>query len=271
MIETAFVSVAIFNNKGGADDVVRRRFEEPAWNYPVARFLAPDGAEIIPRKDRIWTARGFSARLVAALEAAEREVPPALRWATAALAERERATFAMHCFWVGEARLGALDGVLSTEAAWLDGREVVELEFDPSVIDYGTLLAEARRLDCLTGAFTRSDAQQRSAAKLLGDAARRSDERGRRADDDDKYHLRRGSLRFLPLTGFQATKCNAALAAGASGEAWLSPRQQALQARVAAALAADAQALAGLEAPTDGAGLWEHAARLEERLQALGR
>ncbi|XAL99693.1 hypothetical protein OT109_19205 [Phycisphaeraceae bacterium D3-23] len=34
--EDLFVPVAIHNNKDGHDGEVRERFDEPAWNYPVA-------------------------------------------------------------------------------------------------------------------------------------------------------------------------------------------------------------------------------------------
>lgn len=57
VIERAFVPVAIHNNKPGADDAVRRQFGEPAWNYPVARFLDAEGQEIVARRDGIWTAK----------------------------------------------------------------------------------------------------------------------------------------------------------------------------------------------------------------------
>lgn len=53
-IETEFYPVLVYNNrKGGLDEKHLRRFQEPAWNYQVIRFLNPAGSDVIPRKDRI--------------------------------------------------------------------------------------------------------------------------------------------------------------------------------------------------------------------------
>ena len=43
------------------------------------------------------------------------------------------ATFSMHCYWTGEATLGREPGVLATRIGDLDGREIVQVEFDPAV------------------------------------------------------------------------------------------------------------------------------------------
>ncbi len=268
VIETAFVPVAIHNNKPGADDAVRLRFEEPAWNYPVARFLEADGKEIVARRDGIWTAEGFAQRLIEVLEAAERPVPDALRWAAAETQAGSTATLAMACFWSGEAQLGGLEGVLETQVGWLEGQEVVELRFDPEQLSYQSLLAEAQKLRCARCVFARDDAQLEQARGALHQGVVRSDAPiGAAQSSDAKFSLRRSAFRYLPLTGFQASKCNAALAAHQPVESWLSPRQQALQARIAAALAADAAALDGLQPPWDWRLSAEYTAKLEARLE----
>ena len=75
-IENEFVPVLVYNNrKGGMDEKLLRRFQEPAWNYQVIRFLNGEGREVIPRKDRIWTTSGVASRMVEALEAANRPIP----------------------------------------------------------------------------------------------------------------------------------------------------------------------------------------------------
>ncbi len=43
----------------------------------------------------------------------------------------ERATFSMYCYWTGEAALGALNGVKRSNIGSLDGKEVVEVFYDP--------------------------------------------------------------------------------------------------------------------------------------------
>lgn len=161
--------------------------------------------------------------------------------------------------------------MLQTEVVWLEGREVVELRFDPGQLSFEDLLVEAQKLGCTSRVFARSDGQLRQAQALLGEAAQRSDARvGPAQTSDAKHSLQRSPWRFLPLTPFQATKCNAALAACAAVEAWLSPRQQALSERIQRALAADPSGLEGLRPPADWRQLAEYAAELERRLQGAG-
>lgn len=70
----------VYNNRSsGIDKKLLKRFQEPAWNYQVIRFLDADGNDIIPRKDRVWTLKGVAARMIEALTAANRPVPQALR------------------------------------------------------------------------------------------------------------------------------------------------------------------------------------------------
>ena len=52
--------VAIRNNtKGDREAAIRERFDEPAWNNPVIRFLDRSGRDILPRKDRVCLAKMF--------------------------------------------------------------------------------------------------------------------------------------------------------------------------------------------------------------------
>ena len=138
--------VAIHNNKDGEDARALERFKEPAWNNPVVRFLDPAGKDLIPRRDGVWSEAGLAPRMSAALEAAQREVP--LWWKLTErdvrAAELSRAVFAMHCFWVGQASLGALEGVADARPAFLEGHEVVELRYDPGVLSLGALIAAAK-------------------------------------------------------------------------------------------------------------------------------
>ncbi len=48
-IETAFIPLAIHNNKGGADAEILKRYNEPAWNNPVVRIVDSHGSQILPR------------------------------------------------------------------------------------------------------------------------------------------------------------------------------------------------------------------------------
>ena len=75
-IENEFIPVLVYNNrKGGMDERLLKRFQEPAWNYQVIRFINAAGSDIIPRKDRIWTTGAVASRMIDALIAANRPVP----------------------------------------------------------------------------------------------------------------------------------------------------------------------------------------------------
>ena len=79
-IENEFFPVLVYNNRnGGLDEKLLKRFQEPAWNYQVIRFINAEGRDIIPRKDRIWTINGVASRMIEALTAADRSVPDYLK------------------------------------------------------------------------------------------------------------------------------------------------------------------------------------------------
>jgi hypothetical protein len=74
-VEEEFLPVLVYNNRGGKDRELLERYNEPAWNYQVVRFLSADGRDIIPRKDRVWTTGELAARMIEALQAANRQAP----------------------------------------------------------------------------------------------------------------------------------------------------------------------------------------------------
>ena len=231
VIETEFVPLAIYNNRPGRDAEILAEFDERSWNFPVMRFVDAKGKDILPRREGIYDAGGVAKRLVEALTAAGREPPGYLRLAAAEVAPGRvaKATFAMHCFWEGEARLGAIKGVLGTRPGWVDGNEVVEVVFDPTVNDYGRLVKAAQSLDCAQVVYAHDRKQLAEATKLAASKVAPIEAPARDAkSSDQKYWLNRSELRHLPLTPMQATKVNADLRNGADPTRWLSPRQKAM-------------------------------------------
>lgn len=243
-IETEFVPVAIHNNKAGEDREVLERFGEPSWNNPVVRFVDHRGRDLIPRADGVWSTHGIAHRMTLALKAAGRPAPDYLAWAVKETSSFDRATFAMHCYWSGEACLGDIPGVLKTRAGWLGGREVVEVDFDAQV---------------LTEAKLRQLATNRGCGELVANAKHARDA----GDSDQKYHLKRSKLRYLPLTPLQAARVNAALGAGRSPLPWLSPRQRVLHDLL---LRAGTAKLAGLSRPNAVHELASYENELRQRL-----
>ena len=270
--ETEFVPVAIYNNRPGIDQTIREKFDEPAWNFPVIRFVDETGTDVIERKDRIWETQDVVTRMIEALEASGREVPTYLTLLKNELntANTETATFAMFCFWEGEAALGALDGVMQTQAAWLDEREVVEVMFDPSVISYETLLSHARKMKCATKVYARNDEQLAVARNIVDKDAARTDESVRPAkSSDQKYHLRRAGLHLLPMTELQATRVNAAIEQRGNIEELLSPRQWSLAAKLSGILRDRSDALAGFETRLKQESLAEYHTRLMTEIERI--
>ena len=263
-IENAFVPLAV-NNRPGTDGGLLERYEEPQYNNPVVRYFAPDGDELLKRKDRVWTSAETVDRMVGALRAGDYEVPGYLRIAQAELSTKlhERAVFGMHCFWQGQAAFGRLDGVLEAKPGWMDGGEVVEVRFDPRVIDFETLVRTAQKSECARRVFV-EDAALPEARRLVGDAADRIEGATRDAKpSDDLYHLNRSPLRYLPLTRLQALRINGDLEARGSGERWLSPSQTEL---LSAIRSAPKDRLDGLRRPEELGELAAYEKRLRARL-----
>ena len=243
-IETEFVPVLVYNNRDGEDGRVRQSLAEPAWNNPVIRFLDVDGRDVLPRRDGVWSTEGVVTRMVNALEAADRTVPDYLRLVRdeTATSETSQVTLAVHCFWEGAAAVGGIDGVTDVEAAFLGGREVVDVTYAANV-DADALLAEATRRAHPSGIYA-ADAKQFEAAdkatpggatvdrEIAGGATAEKiallPQPTRRAPDSDQlYYLRHSPYAKLELTRLQQIRVNAALGTGGSPERWLSPRQRA--------------------------------------------
>jgi len=203
-IEDEFVPLAILNNVGGHDREVLGRFGEPAWNNPVVRFVYAKGDDLLPRRDRVWAEGAITGRMVDALEAAGRPVPRYLVALRDELAPSriERATLSMACYWVGEACLGGIDGLLSSRAGHLGGREVVEVRFDPARVSYGQLVQQAFRNGCADGVFAHDDTQLRIARTIYPSSAKPAPGVARDAGPRDQlYHLKRN----VPLAALEAT------------------------------------------------------------------
>lgn len=197
--ETLFVPIFVSNNEEGEDRAVLKSFGEPAWNNPVVRIVDADRKPLAPRVAGDYTAPGLARAMAAAL--GER-APKWLGLLALEGGSTERATFSMYCFWSGEAALGALDGVVRTRAAFLDGHEVVDVDYDPKALP----------LDALVSAANAASAKQVSG-------------QSRPSEKDTKYHLAASPWRAVWMTEAQKSRVNSALAHGGDPKEWLSPRQ----------------------------------------------
>jgi len=230
-IETLFVPVAIYNNKKGEDAKVLRMFGEPAWNNPVVRIVNEEKKNLINRVSGNYSKLSVVNAMIQALVFQSDDVPQYLQLLKEELeAEQtgiETATFSMYCFWTGEKKLADVDGVLETQAGWMNGREVVEVKYNPIKISYDNLVTEAKEAKCASHVFTEDNNQTSEAEKIVGKngASKKSKFR---LDKEPKYYLSKSVYRFIPMTQLQAAKVNSKIGKGQSPDTLLSPKQLAL-------------------------------------------
>ena len=210
-IEDNFIPVLIYNNRGGKDSELLKRYKEPSWNYQVIRFLNSDGKDIIPRRDKVWSLAETNKRIDQALKVFQQKntaslaADPAARGqlsqisndtgANKAQSELSEVAFSQHCFWTGERKIGALDGVKKTEAGFYDGREVTRVWFDADKISAQTLGNKAKSFGVANKTY--------EVDKTFKSSYRKAPE------SDQKRQLRGTGIKTKDLNDFQATKVNA--------------------------------------------------------------
>lgn len=226
-IETLFVPLAIYNNKGGKDKAALDYFGEPSWNNPVVRIVDEDKKMIGSRVSGNYSQLGIVQAMIYALELENRTIPSYLQLLHEELQANyigtASATVAMYCFWTGEKTYGELDGVISTAPGFMKGREVVTLTYNPNQISYEDLIQQK----IVSHVYTHSAEQAQAANKLLGDQSV-SSTGAFRLDREPKYYMSKTPYRFVPMTELQAARVNAAIGAGQSPNQYLSSRQNQL-------------------------------------------
>lgn len=206
-IETYFVPVCIYNNKGGKDGEALKKFGEPAWNNPVVRIARADCSDVVPRMPDFNSSYQIVNGMRSALDLTGAAAPRYLELLEEELLAREAgletATFSMYCFWSGEGTFGAISGVIETEPGFQDGHEVVRVQFNPSVVKKEDLEKQTRPKGVQTC----------------------SGNEGFRSDREPKYYLAQTDYKFVPMTSLQACRANSLAANGKSPDEVLSPRQ----------------------------------------------
>ena len=206
-IETCFVPVCIYNNLDGKDAAALKKFGEAAWNNPVVRIAASDYRDVVPRIDNFRSAHQLLSGMRHALQLAGKTVPPYLELLEEEHAAREAgletATFSMYCFWSGEGTFGGIRGVVETEPGFQDGKEVVRVQFAPSVLK-------------------KADLEKLAQPKGITACAKNE---GFRSDREPKYYLAQTDYRYLPMTTLQACRANTLAGKNQSPDSLLSPRQ----------------------------------------------
>jgi len=209
-IESLFIPVCIYNNKSGQDAAALKRFGEAAWNNPVVRIVCDDDRDVVPRLADFGSSYQLVNGMRRALEASGTAVPPYMELLEAELMARESgletATFSMYCFWSGEGTFGAIPGVIETAPGFQNGKEVVQVTFNPAVVQKAAL-------------------EERTHPKGITACSKNE---GFRSDKEPKYYLAQTDYRFVPMTTLQACRANSLAGNSKKPDEVLSPRQLAL-------------------------------------------
>ncbi len=228
-IEDEFIPVVVYNNrKGVSDEKLLKRYNEPAWNYQVIRFLDASGTDVIPRKDRVWDIGGVTTRMIQALGAVKRPAPKYLEMLAMehSTAKHAVAAFAMFCFWTGEYQLGKIDGVIHTQAGWFDGREVTRVVFDTTKLTLEQLAGKSAKVSCADKIY--APGNEAKALKGFSTGKLTSKYRIAKPSDQKRQIAKWKALQNVPnLTPMQLTKINALAPVDKKlALEWLSPRQR---------------------------------------------
>lgn len=207
LIADRFVPVAIFNNHPGSDSEALRRYDEPSWNNPVVRFLGPDGSELLPKLADRYDALGLYEKIIAVLDKLGQDVPVYFRLLGRDLLVEyglsKSVTYATPCFWSGETSLAQHPAVITTDAGWVDGKEVVQVQFNP-------------------GEVSRADLDAYAQAEGFNPI----NSGGFELDREPQFYLRKSAVRHLPLTPAQCTRINLAVPYSEPLADVLSPQQR---------------------------------------------
>lgn len=205
-IEDLFIPLTIFNNKGGEDRKILKKYGEPTWNNPVVRIVNSDGKNIVDRLSGNYSSAGLVSSINTALTESGTIIPEYLELLEKDLsANTDEIFLSMYCFWTGEKEIANLPGVVSTQAGFMDGKEVVKVEYDKNVNSANKIKKAASKKSC-------------------GDHLYTSDT-GYRVDRESKYYLQHSLLKHVPMTELQAAQVNRALAVKGDPLSFLSPRQ----------------------------------------------
>ncbi len=225
-IETLFVPLAIFNNKRGRDAKVLQMYQEPSWNNPVLRIVDAEGENILPRYAGEYSPGAVVSFLVDALRLLGTPVPQYLSLLREELSSRDHlssATIGMFCFWTGEKVFGGIQGIVDTEAGFMQSREVVRVQYDPKQVSLEEIIEKGSSADCADEIFLEKDQQKLLQSKISINRVKQLGEFI--PDKTPKYYLSRTHFASVPMSPIQRLKANYLLGSGRSPESVLSPLQ----------------------------------------------
>ncbi len=228
-IESHFVPLAIYNNKGGQDAKILKQYKEPSWNNPVARIVDHKGENLVNRLSGAYSKSGMVDFIVAGLIKSNQIAPSYLRLFQEELhlgqsKNNKELTLSMFCFWTGEKEIGKIPGVFKTVAGFMNGREVVQVTYNADIVNEQELIASANKSRCADQVFTDDKEISKTAGKIVGNKNVATTSK-LRYDKDQKYYLKNSKFANIPMTSYQSMKVNSLIGSGQNPTEALSPRQ----------------------------------------------
>lgn len=222
-IETYFIPLCIHNNKSGKDRLALEYFNEPSWNNPVIRVVNDNLKPITGRLFGNYSAYGLVEKIIASLISLDIKIPEYLglleEQTKAEYFGIEEITLGMYCFWSGEKTYGKLKGVIATNAGYMNGSEVVQIQFNPNIIPLQELLHIGKINKTADKLFSQNKNDKQYDIPIYKPGIFK-------LDPETKYYLQQTPYKYIPMTPLQATRINSLLSEGKSCELYLSPRQR---------------------------------------------
>lgn len=113
----------------------------------------------------------------------------------------ERVALCQYCFWTGELKIGAIDGVVVTEAGFIGGREVTLVYYDPKKTTLEKILKQAKADGVATAIYLDDPSKLTGSNKITSYRPAPA--------HDQKKQIQGTAFAKLKLTPQQATKVNA--------------------------------------------------------------
>ena len=159
----------------------------------MVRFFGNEGKELLPRRDQLFKVNQLLPRMKQALANAGKK-SSILALIEAEVATSSQVALSQACFWTGELAIGGINGVLKTEAGWLDGREVTLVNYNPKVVSEAEVIKQAKAQSCADKVYRGSSLKSYRAAR----------------NSDQKRQLQGTPFaKISGLTAYQKTKLNA--------------------------------------------------------------
>lgn len=221
-IETYFIPLCVYNNKEGKDASCLAKFAEPSWNNPVIRIVDHQLHDEVKRLSGNYSLFGITSKINSFLIKKGIHVPEYL----SLLEEEAKAHYKgietiymqLFCFWSGEKLYGTLKGVVSTNAGYMNGHEVVEIEYDSRIISIDDIIRYGKKHQIADKIYTNSNLK-------ISEQIPISKATTFKLDAQNKYYLYQTDYKFIPMLSIQATRANCLISENLLIERLFSPRQ----------------------------------------------